>query len=87
MNKESIVKKPVCFIFKLIFIISISLPLFVAAEDLDMNKVRADEEFHYGVDAYHFGLYGKALQSFEKALSYQPDSELIKQRLRMVGRA
>ncbi len=79
VNKESIEKKPVCFIpIKLLIVIVIFLPLLVFPEDLDMNKVRADEEFHYGVDAYHFGLYGKALQSLEKALSYQPDNELIK---------
>jgi DNA-binding beta-propeller fold protein YncE len=78
VNKESREQKPVCLIVKLLVIIGISLPLFLFGEDLDMNKVRADEEFHYGVDAYHFGLFGKALQSFELALSYVPDNELIK---------
>ncbi|MBN1799242.1 MAG: hypothetical protein JW822_11745 [Spirochaetales bacterium] len=79
MNKESIQKKTVCLIvIKLIVIVAVSLPLLLSAEEIDMNKVRADEEFHYGVDAYHFGLYGKALLSFEKALSYEPDNALIK---------
>jgi DNA-binding beta-propeller fold protein YncE len=78
VNKESNDKKPVCLIVKSLIIIGLLLPLFLFGEDLDMNKVRANEEFHYGVDAYNYGLFGKALQSFELALSHEPDNETIK---------
>ncbi len=63
---------------KLFLFLLIGLPVIIFPQDLDMNKVRAEEEFHYGVEAYHMGYFGKALQSFEKALSYQPEDALIK---------
>ncbi|MEJ2664879.1 MAG: hypothetical protein P8107_12715 [Spirochaetia bacterium] len=62
----------------IIFILIGFLPTASFPQELDMNKVKADEEFHYGVDAYHLGFFGKALQSFEKALGYQPENALIK---------
>jgi hypothetical protein len=63
---------------KLFLFLLIGLPVIIFSQDLDMNKVRAEEEFHYGVEAYHMGYFGKALQSFEKALSYRPEDALIK---------
>jgi DNA-binding beta-propeller fold protein YncE len=65
-------------IIKAFLLLLVFLPFFISGQDVDMNEVRAKEEFHYGVDAFNFGLFAKALQSLEKALSYQPDNNLIK---------
>ena len=43
-----------------------------------MNRVNAREAFHWGVDAFHLGYFGKALQSFEEGLRLAPDDALIK---------
>ncbi len=39
-----------------------------------MDQVYADEEFRWGVMAYHRGLYNEAILSFEKSLSYKPQN-------------
>ena len=47
------------------------------AQPIDMDQVSSMDEFHWGVNAFHQGFYGKAAQSFEKALTLKPDNILI----------
>jgi DNA-binding beta-propeller fold protein YncE len=54
------------------------LPFFVFSQPIDINRVNALDEFHWGVNAFHQGYTGKALQSFEEALRLAPDETQIK---------
>jgi DNA-binding beta-propeller fold protein YncE len=54
------------------------IPALVLTEPIDMNRVNAREEHHWGVNAYHAGYFGKALRSFEEALRLAPDDPLVK---------
>ena len=68
-----------------IFFLFLIIPLSIdAQEELDMNKVYAEEEFRWGVQAYNGGSFNKAILSFEKALSYTPEDASIQEWL---GRA
>lgn len=58
----------------LIVIISLFFSMFLAAENVDLNLINAREEFRWGVKAYNDGLYSKAVFSFEKSLSFEPDN-------------
>lgn len=40
------------------------------SQDVDLNKVKAGDEFMWGVKFYNQGLYEKSVFSFEKSLSY-----------------
>ncbi len=71
------------FICTLISISFFSIQLSYAQE-IDMDAVKADEEFRWGVDAFHSGLFNKAVLSFEKSLSLKPDNPLTREWL---GRA
>jgi DNA-binding beta-propeller fold protein YncE len=42
------------------------------SDGIDMEQVYAEREFRFGVRAFHDGTYGKAIMSFEEALSYKP---------------
>ena len=44
------------------------------SQNIDMDEVSAQEEFRWGVIAFHSGLYNKAIFSFEKSLSFKPDN-------------
>ena len=46
----------------------------LTAQDIDMNVANAAEEFHWGVKAFHNGLYGEAIRAFERALAFTPDN-------------
>lgn len=46
---------------------------------IDMEEVYARDEFRYGVQAFHRGLFNKAILSFEKSLSFKPDTVLTRQ--------
>lgn len=49
-------------------------PLNLMAQDqIDMDQVYAEEEFRFGVRAFHDGAYNKATLAFEKSLSLKPD--------------
>lgn len=43
-----------------------------------MDRVNAQDEFHWGVNAFHLGYTAKALQSFEEGLRLDPDDVRIK---------
>ncbi len=43
-----------------------------------MDEVYAEEDFRWGVIAFHNGFYNNAILSFEKALSLSPDSALTR---------
>ncbi|MEW5816107.1 MAG: hypothetical protein AB1798_12025, partial [Spirochaetota bacterium] len=53
-------------------------------QEIDMEAVYSKEEFHWGVQSFHYGLFNKAILSFEKALSYKPQDV---QTLEWLGRA
>ncbi len=39
---------------------------------IDFDKVRSDEEFRGGVQAFHNGFYNEAVAAFKKSLTYKP---------------
>ena len=53
-------------------------------EGIDLDTVRAREEFRLGVQAYNRFLFSEAIHSFERALSFRPGEPLI---LDWLGRA
>ena len=59
-----------------LFLVPLLLFLFTAhlPAQIDMDEVYARDEFRWGVKAYNNGYFNKAILSFEKALSYTPDS-------------
>ena len=68
--------------FCCLLLLCLSPTLF--AQELDWDVLRGSEEFRWGVQAYHNGLFDSALLSFERALSYTDTDSLFKQWL---GRA
>jgi len=42
-----------------------------------MDRVRARDEFRWGVTAFHSGLFSESVLALERALAYQPDDPLI----------
>jgi DNA-binding beta-propeller fold protein YncE len=46
----------------------------LAAQEIDMNAANAAEEYHWGVKAFHNGLYGESIRAFERALAFTPDN-------------
>jgi len=49
---------------------------FASAQSIDMALVKSDENFRWGVRAFHSGYYNDAILSFEKALSFKPEKIL-----------
>jgi len=47
-------------------------------EAIDSVKIRADEEFRWGVVSFHEGLYNKAILSLEKSLALDTDNDLTR---------
>jgi DNA-binding beta-propeller fold protein YncE len=45
---------------------------------LDFDQIRADEEFRWGVRAFHNGFYNEAILSFQKSLSFKPLAALTR---------
>jgi DNA-binding beta-propeller fold protein YncE len=43
-------------------------------DKIDLDQLSADDEFKWGVKAYHRGLFNESSRAFEKALSYKPES-------------
>ena len=54
------------------------------AQDIDMDRIEAEDEFRFGVSAFHNGRYNEAILSFSRSLSF--DSENIRTRY-WLGRA
>ena len=54
-----------------------------AQDTIDLDQLSADEEFKWGVNAYHRGLFNEAARAFEKALSYKPESSIVQRWLGM----
>ena len=44
-----------------------------------MNAANAAEEFHWGVKAFHNGLYGEAIRAFERALAFTPENSAMQE--------
>jgi hypothetical protein len=65
-------------VFPILFLLLALLPFLVFSQPIDMDKVNARDEFHWGVNAFHVGYTGKALQSFEEALRLAPEDMEIK---------
>jgi len=50
--------------------------MVLPAQNLDMAGVKADEEFRWGVRAFHKTLYNEAILSFQRSLSFDSDRSL-----------
>ncbi len=81
MNRFRIPRFPRAY---LLFALLTTTSVCVFAQPIDMDKVRAREEFRWGVTAFHSGLFGEAVLSFERALAYDPDDLLT---VEWLGRA
>ena len=58
----------------LLLLIAFAATVNVSAQDaIDLDKLSADQEFKWGVNAYHRGLFNESARAFEKALSYKPE--------------
>ncbi len=73
-NIPVIIKKEKLFILALLSVFTIGLP----ALDFDMDRAKAEENFRWGVRAFHNGYYNDSVLSLEKALSYKPSSTLTR---------
>ena len=69
------VNRGIWFVLSLVIISLLTASL--SAQDIDMDAVRAREELRWGVSAYHLGLFAEAVTALERALSYDPDDQLI----------
>ena len=48
-------------------------------EVIDLDMLSANEEFKWGVKAYHRGLFNESARAFEKALAYKPENIKIQE--------
>lgn len=55
---------------KVLFLLLFTIPLILNAQNVELNRVNAKEEFMWGVKFFNQGLYEKSVFSFEKSLSY-----------------
>ncbi len=56
----------------------------VAGQNIDIDSLEAEEEFGWGVRAYHRGYFQDAISTLNSALSLAPENELIRE---WIGRA
>lgn len=68
----------------LLYFLFLSVFSYLPAQAIDMDQIRADEEFRIGVVAFHQGYFNKAILSLERSLVYKPENPLVRQWL---GRA
>ncbi|NBF39873.1 MAG: hypothetical protein GVY14_05605 [Spirochaetes bacterium] len=47
--------------------------LHLEAQDINMDRIEAEEEFRFGVRAFHNGRYNDAILSFSRSLSFAPE--------------
>ena len=59
-------------------------PWLTHAQQIDIDAVRAREEFRWGVKAFHGGLFSDSILSFEQSLSLKPEDP---ETLQWLGRA
>ncbi len=71
-RRETNVQSLLLLIASLLF----ALPLY--SQNIDMDAVKSEEFFRWGVDAFHSSYFNKAIQSFEKALSFKPDDAVTR---------
>lgn len=67
---------------KIIFLILLTLccaGTLYSQDTIDLDQLSADEEFKWGVKAYHKGLFNESARAFEKALSYKPESSVVQE--------
>ncbi|MDC7126876.1 MAG: hypothetical protein PQJ46_14995 [Spirochaetales bacterium] len=63
--------------FKILFLfLLILLPVvnIFSQDSIDLDLLSSQEEFKWGVKAYHRGLFNESARNFEKALSYKPEN-------------
>ena len=70
MRKQTLIR----LIVALLFCALVS----VGAQEYDIRSNATQEEFRWGVNAFHSGLYNDSLLSFSRALSLEPDSSIIR---------
>lgn len=66
---------------RLLFLFSIYLFWIASSlysQQIDLNKVKADEEFRWGVEAFHKGYLNESILSLKRSLSYQPENPLTR---------
>ena len=51
----------------------------LSGQNIDLDAVKANDEFRWGVRAFHNGFYNKAILSLEKSLSLKPTLTLTRQ--------
>ena len=60
------------FLFVIVSTLLLSAP-FAVAQNIDMERVEADQEFRRGVQSFNGGYYSDAILSFTRSLSFKPD--------------
>lgn len=68
----------------LLFLILSLFTTLVAAQNIDMDQIEADEEFRTAVIAFHQGYHNRAILALERSLGFKPEDTLVRQWL---GRA
>ncbi|MFP4066788.1 MAG: VWA domain-containing protein [Spirochaetaceae bacterium] len=48
--------------------------LFLGSQGIDVDEIDAEEEFQFGVRAFHNGRYNEAILSFTRSLSFEDDT-------------
>lgn len=66
-------RRPICRALALLLAVSVS-GAQLAAQGIDLDAVRAQEEFRWGVQAYHAARYADALVAFSRALAFVPEN-------------
>ncbi len=46
------------------------------SQKIDLTEIKAEDQFRWGVRAFHNGFYNKAILAFEKSISIKPESVL-----------
>jgi len=57
--------------------ISLGIPALSGSDTVDINTLRAREEFRIGVQAYHRYSFNEAILSFERSLAFRPGEPII----------
>ncbi|HEQ72371.1 MAG TPA: tetratricopeptide repeat protein, partial [Spirochaetia bacterium] len=71
-------RKKTRYLCRLIPALLCFLPVTLFPQPIDMNAANAREALKDGINAYHFGYFGKAVQSFEDALRLMPTNPEVK---------
>jgi DNA-binding beta-propeller fold protein YncE len=60
-------------------ILCLTVSAVLPAQDrIDLDAVRAQEEYRWGIQAFHRGLFNEAILALEKALSFRPEVPLTR---------